>query len=50
MTIGSIFLREVILDKTTNIDSEFRAAVLWTLSFPDMKRRLMLFKDGGIVD
>ena len=36
MTIGSKDWREVILDKTTNIDSGFRAAGMWPLSFPYM--------------
>ena len=49
MTIGSKYWREVILDKTTTIDSGFRAEFLITLSSPAMQRRF-LFKDGGIVD
>ena len=50
MTIGSKSWRELILDKTKNIASLFRAAGLWPLSFPSMRRRLKLFKDGGIAD
>ena len=50
MTIGSKSWREVILDKTTNVASGFRAAGLWPLSFPATHRRLKFFKDGGIAD
>ena len=44
MTIGSKSWREGIESKTTNIYSGFRSAGLWTLSFPDVQRRLKLFK------
>ena len=50
MTIGSKSWRELILDKTTNIYSGFRAAGLWPLSFPVMQRRLKLFNEGIIAD
>ena len=50
MNIGSEYCREGILDKTTNIDSGFRAAGLWPLYFTDMQCSLNLFKYGGITD
>ena len=50
MTIGSKAWRQVILDKTTNIASGFKAAGLWPLSFPDMQSRLKLFMGGSITD
>ena len=43
MTIGSKSRREGIESKTTNIYSGFISACLWTLSFPDVQRRLKLF-------
>ena len=46
MTIGSKYWREGILDKTKVIDYGFREAGLWLFSFPDIQRRLKLFKDG----
>ena len=50
MTIGSKYRREEILDKTTNIDSGFRATVLWPLYLPAMYCWLKLYKGGGIAD
>ena len=48
MNIGSQDWREVIIDKTTNTASGFRAAGLWYFYFTSMKRRLKFFKDGCI--
>ena len=49
MNIESKAWREGVLDKTTNIDSGFRAAGLWNFSFPAIYIWLTLFKKGGIV-
>ena len=38
ITIGSKYWREIIQDKTTNIDSGFIAVGLWNLSFAVMQR------------
>ena len=50
MNLGSKAWIEGILNKTKNIDSGFRAAGIFLLSFSTMQRRLKIFKDGGIAD
>ena len=44
MDVGSKSWREGIEYKTTNTAYGLRTAGLWTFYFPDMQRRLNLFK------